>query len=97
MSTSQTIGKVDSSVTGDWNWPVISEKGWECPRCGKIWAPWVSHCSCNNNWSVTWTSDHVNIKPDDWKKYVTCEDDNVLNNPNTYKYTTSSVNREWRW
>lgn len=23
--------------------------GWECPRCGRINAPWKSSCDCNSN------------------------------------------------
>lgn len=52
-----------------------SEKGWECPRCKRINAPWVRQCDCNgNNWTITsdWT-----YKPDWWKE-ITC-------NPNTFK------------
>ncbi len=40
--------------TGSWVWvsptkywrrvsPHINE-GWECPKCGLVWAPWISHC-----------------------------------------------------
>lgn len=21
--------------------------GWECPKCGKVWAFWVKHCDCH--------------------------------------------------
>lgn len=21
-------------------------RGWICPRCGQVWAPWVAHCKC---------------------------------------------------
>jgi len=21
-------------------------EGWECPRCGQVWAPWVNKCTC---------------------------------------------------
>lgn len=20
--------------------------GWECPKCGQVWAPWVHQCNC---------------------------------------------------
>ena len=27
---------------------VVGEpKGWICPRCGRVNAPWISQCSCN--------------------------------------------------
>ena len=65
-----------------------AEQGWECPRCGRINAPWVRQCDCSsgqNNPTITWTNpslDHENW----WKTYVTCGDaDNVLNNPNIYQ------------
>jgi len=51
----------------------------------------VRQCDCpKNNWTVTWTSDHVDYEPTwtgdkpDWWKEVTCHDDNVMNNPVTY-------------
>jgi hypothetical protein len=22
--------------------------GWVCPKCGRVWAPWVSTCNCGN-------------------------------------------------
>jgi hypothetical protein len=28
-------------------YPGIGPKGWECPKCGKVHAPWVSSCSCH--------------------------------------------------
>ena len=24
-------------------WPSM---GWQCPRCFKVWAPWVQQCNC---------------------------------------------------
>lgn len=38
-----------------------AEQGWECPRCGRINAPWVRQCDCidQSNWTVTtndWTT-----------------------------------------
>ena len=46
-----------------------AEQGWECPRCGRINAPWVRQCDCSrSNWTITsdWT-----YKPEWWKE-VTC-------------------------
>lgn len=25
-----------------------TQKGWECPKCGRILAPWMPYCTCNN-------------------------------------------------
>ena len=48
-----------------------TEKGWECPRCRRINAPWVRQCDCSgNNWTVT--SDWI-YKPEWWKTHVTCQ------------------------
>lgn len=52
------------------------EKGWECPRCGRINAPWVRQCDCSNNWSrptITWTYPGKDSHEDWWKTHVTCE------------------------
>ena len=46
-----------------------AEQGWECPRCGRINAPWTRQCDCSrSNWTITsdWT-----YKPDWWKE-ITC-------------------------
>lgn len=74
MSTSQTIDKINSSNIDDQNWSITTEKGWECPRCGRINAPWVRQCDCTrgtydyNKWTITptWTDDKW------WKTYITC-------------------------
>ena len=51
------------------------QQGWECPRCGRINAPWIQQCSCApENWSITWTSDHIDTYPD-WWKHINCHDD----------------------
>ena len=52
-----------------------AEQGWECPRCGRINAPWVRQCDCSrSNWTIT--SDQT-YKPEWWKE-VTC-------NPDTFR------------
>ena len=63
-----------------------SEKGWECPRCGRINAPWVRQCDCSrDNWHITWTD---NTSEDGWwKKYVTCDSDIYKIHPDDLKYT----------
>ena len=38
-------------------------KGWECPRCGKIWAPWVECCECTRQTVTTTTTSQWNVKP----------------------------------
>ena len=67
------------------------QQGWECPRCGRINAPWMSQCFCNRSyWYPTWTSDHVYVgdKPEWWKDYVTCNPDTFKVHPETTIYTT---------
>ncbi len=31
-----------------------NDKGWECPRCGKINAPWMPHCTCQGDAKQPW-------------------------------------------
>ena len=31
---------IDAAITG------APRQGWQCPRCGKVHAPWVAHCDC---------------------------------------------------
>lgn len=86
-----TIG-TSTSTTTNWQCPWYHpqrniEYGWECPRCGKINAPWIPSCNCNQNWSSTWTSDKVYTgdKPEWWKDYVTCgQADDVTKNSTIY-------------
>lgn len=55
---SSTIGK---TTTPSWQ-TYKAEQGWECPRCGRINAPWVRQCDCSgNNWTIT-TSDDLTYK-----------------------------------
>lgn len=51
-----------------------AEQGWECPRCGRINAPWAKSCDCTrgtyyyDKWTITptWTDGKW------WKTHVTC-------------------------
>ena len=55
-----------------------AEQGWECPRCGRINAPWVRQCDCSSsNWTIT--SDQT-YKPEWWKE-VTCSPDTFRIHP----------------
>ena len=51
-----------------------AEKGWECPRCGRINAPWVRQCDCSRD---SWT-----YRPD-WFKEITCNPDTFKVHPET--------------
>lgn len=55
----------------NWNNISFSQKGWECPRCGRINAPWLPCCSCDKSTvSITWTRDTTltNAKKDGDRK-----------------------------
>ena len=74
-NTTTTTGTGTSTTTSQWQTykPYKAEQGWECPRCGRINAPWVRQCDCSrNNWTIT--CDDLVSKPewDWWKTYVTC-------------------------
>lgn len=88
MTTTDKV-QVGDSTTGTststtWRCPYTSpkaEQGWECPRCGRINAPWARQCDCSrSNWTITsdWT-----YKPDWWKE-ITC-------NPDTFKVHPDST------
>ena len=38
-------------------------RGWECPRCNRVNAPWISACSCEPA-QVTTGDTHVSIHAD---------------------------------
>ena len=50
------------------NHPYNAEKGWECPRCHHINAPWVRQCDCSTEWKIT--CDDTIPNNDWWKYYV---------------------------
>ena len=68
----QTTNKVQvdttSTSTGNSytiNSPSKPAQGWECPRCGRINAPWKSQCDCPGyNWNQPYY--------DEWWKKITC-------------------------
>lgn len=72
-----------------------SEKGWECPRCGRINAPWVRQCDCSrdNKQDITWNKDDY-TKPWWYDYKVTCNGttinaDTFKIHPNEIVYTTA--------
>lgn len=68
-----------------------AEQGWECPRCGRINAPWKSQCDCSvNNWTITsdWT-----YKPE-WMKEVTCQGTKVVLDSDTFKVHPDSTTQK---
>ena len=67
-----------TSTSTTWHCPYTqpkAEQGWECPRCGRINAPWVRQCDCSrSNWTIT-TNDWT-YKPEWWKE-ITCNGTSV--------------------
>lgn len=54
------LGDSTTSTAGYTYTPCYSggNYGWICPRCGKVWAPWVQSCTCvaDSGW-------HINPQP----------------------------------
>ena len=50
-----------------------AEQGWECPRCGRINAPWVRQCDCSRSdrWDITWRKNDY-TKPWWYDYKITC-------------------------
>lgn len=83
-----------SSTTYTTSLDYFTEKGWECPRCKRINAPWVRQCDCSGyNWTITNTP---NTSPW-WTQLpttITCKNpSNVTyySNPSTIGKIDSSV------
>ena len=75
-----TTSTSTSTTASQWQ-TYKAEQGWECPRCGRINAPWVRQCDCSRNnkwdkWDITWAKDDC-TKPW-WSDYkVTCNGTSV--------------------
>lgn len=89
-----------TSTNTTWHCPYIqpkAEQGWECPRCGRINAPWVRQCDCSrNNWTIT--CDDLVYRPQtfdsrEWWKYVTCNETSARAqiDPDTFKVHPEST------
>lgn len=89
MIGSNNVKVTGSTTTSQWPAynPAKTDRGWECPRCNRINAPWVRQCDCSNTWNIntTWSS-YPPQNNEKWKTYVTCQQiDNVTSNPNVYQ------------
>lgn len=92
MKTTDKV-QVGDSTTGTststtWHCPYTqprAEQGWECPRCGRINAPWVRQCDCSRSydkWDITWNKDDY-TKPW-WQDYkVTCAPETICEAPSS--------------
>ena len=86
VQVGDTTGTGTSTTASQWQ-TYKAEQGWECPRCGRINAPWVRQCDCSrSNWTIT-TSDWT-YKPEWWKE-VTCNSDTFKIHPESTIYTTN--------
>lgn len=66
-----------------------AEKGWECPRCGRINAPWKSQCDCvgGDYWYPTW---YPWDYKEPWWKQVYYDSDTFKVHPETATWKTPS-------
>ena len=45
------------NINYDWNKISFASQGWECPKCGRINAPWMPTCPCYQDKTKTFTTD----------------------------------------
>lgn len=56
METNTTKNTTCNVYIPNWNNPPAAQ-GWECPRCGRINAPWMSQCTCSRgSYTISTTS-----------------------------------------
>ena len=49
----------------------MAQEGWVCPRCGKVNAPWVSQCTCDNKAMTVTCGPDSNVTVKEMPKYET--------------------------
>ena len=88
IQTGETVKGTSTSTTYTYNSPSYSaEKGWECPRCGRINAPWVRQCDCSP--STSWNKITVNPCDEWWRTKITCDDNMFRIHPDSITYCTN--------
>lgn len=92
------VEKATASTTTASQWQTYNhykaEQGWECPRCGRINAPWVRQCDCSRDdkWDITWNKDDC-TKPWWYDYKVTCNGTSTQAqiDSNTFKIHPESI------
>ena len=103
VTGTSTSTSTSTSTGTTWHCPYTqpkAEQGWECPRCGRINAPWVRQCDCSrSNWTIT--SDDWTYKPDWWKDVI-CNSDTFKVHPDSTIYQVGGSDywnptiKEWK-
>lgn len=68
-----------------------AEQGWECPRCGRINAPWVRQCDCSRSNNYTITSD-LTYKPERWGDNYNTTEIQAKIDPNVTAWSCTNPN-----
>ena len=95
MNTTDKVQGGDSttgtstSTTYTVNSKPSAERGWECPRCGRINAPWKSQCDCAGNYYCpNWYTPWDYKEP--WWKQIYCDSDTFKVHPETTTWKAPS-------
>ena len=99
VQTGDTVKGTSTSTSTTYTYSNSSysaEKGWECPRCGRINAPWVRQCDCSPSTSKITVNpcdkwDKITINPHDkwWNNQITFDDNMFRIHPESITYTTN--------